>query len=154
MMKYFKECGKIIGYMPAPNRYRKWYREIEKAEDIPYDKRTEEQHILLTHDYFKQKQKEVSDLAQIEYTHLEDVCVEYGFFCGIATDVEKFLVNEWYVVGTVIPNTPLYDYLKETLPKQKEPKFSNFLCPPEEYEQRFDEFKKYHQKWVDEYSKF
>ncbi len=119
-MNYFKSSGMIIGFQESPNKYQKWYRQIDKIDRKIERKESlsEEEKKFLTKEYYQSSLDNTINILQDDFKDLfELVSFELGiilnlyFYDNLPYQANP---NSWYIVGNVQKGR-LYDYLDKTL---------------------------------------
>lgn len=152
-MQYFKHDGRIFGYTPAPNRFRKMYNEIEKNQthSINWDEFNKLDSINRP-EYFNEKLKEINEKIKNEYQDFEEIRFIHSFF---VVELNNKMKHDWVLYGYLKENTTLYKALLKYLPSQNPPETPIFwLYPPEERSKVKNEYSEYLKEYENSYKNF
>lgn len=155
-MKFVKFQGHLWAYEPAPNRFRKWYRAIEKTEAMLENgsRNPDVDRSVLTEKYWNESRLRVDAEIAETYRDLIEPRLVLGFEASYSLGVDV-APHEWVVMGRVNPATFGYAEIVRATPAQPRPAaFSPILYAPSERQSRQAEHAAYMQRWEREWSKF
>lgn len=155
-MKFVKFQGHLWAYEPAPNRFRKWYRAIEKTEAM-LDRGTWDaaaDRSVLTQKYWDENRARVDAEIGEAYPAMIEPRLVLGFEASYSLGIAA-PPHEWFILGRVDPAIFGYAEIVGATPSQPRPAaFSSLYCAPSERPTRRAEHDAYVQRWELEWSKF
>lgn len=150
-MKYVRIYNdEIIGYMPAPNKYQKWYRPIDtydkkycrnllKKENETKEKFTDiELSVNEDRWYYDRNLTLTNAILPLHFPDFSEIKMVVGFFL---LDYDILVSpNDWFISGSLKKDTLLYNSVSQYLEKRKPERPNLMYYQKEEHQNLIDSY--------------